>query len=416
MSSMQTLDRGVPRRSQQARSTVLPPERWAARQMLHRLHDPAVRLRLWNGEEISAAEGPAAACVELCDRGALYRLLMNPELEFGDLYSDGRIRIEGDLVALLEAVCCAQSAGGTFADHLPGWLRRVPLNTPRRARGNIHHHYDIGNEFYRLWLDEQMAYTCAYFRRPEDTLEAAQTAKMEHVCRKLRLRAGDTVAEAGCGWGALALHMARRFGVKVRAFNISREQLAFARERARAEGMGSRIEFIEDDYRNIRGSFDAFVSVGMLEHVGPHHYRELGAVIDRCLAPDGRGLIHTIGRPRPLQASSWITKRIFPGGYAPSLGEMAEIFEPNGLAVNDVENLRLHYAVTLRHWLERFEANRDRVRGMFDERFVRMWRLYLAGSLAAFTTGWMQLYQVGFSRVTSNDVPLTREYLYREPI
>jgi cyclopropane-fatty-acyl-phospholipid synthase len=287
-------------------------------------------------------------------------------------------------------------------------------NNPSRSRDNVYHHYDIGNAFYRLWLDEQLLYTCAYFPEPDLILEQAQIAKMDHVCRKLRLQRGESVIEAGCGWGALALHMARRYGVQVRAFNLSREQVAFARERAAAEGLDGQVEFVEDDYRNIDGPCDAFVSVGMLEHVGPDHYSDLGGVMHRCLGERGRGLIHTIGRNRAMPMNPWIEKRIFPGAYPPSLREMMEIFEPWEFSVLDVENLRLHYARTLEHWLARFERSVDQVRAMFDERFVRTWRLYLSGSIAGFTTGQMQLFQVLFASPENNDVPSTRAHLYLE--
>jgi cyclopropane-fatty-acyl-phospholipid synthase len=220
------------------------------------------------------------------------------------------------------------------------------------------------------------------------------------------------VVEAGCGWGSLALHMAARYGAKVRAFNISREQLEFARRRAREQGLEHRVEFVEDDYRNISGSYDAFASVGMLEHVGREHYPALGRVIRGALTRNGRALIHSIGRNQPGSLHPWIERRIFPGAYAPSLGEMMQIFEPSGLSVLDVENLRLHYAQTLRHWLERYDANTAQVRAMFDERFVRMWRLYLAGSIAAFDTGTLQLFQVLVTPYDNHDLPLTREYMY----
>jgi cyclopropane-fatty-acyl-phospholipid synthase len=237
---------------------------------------------------------------------------------------------------------------------------------------------------------------------------------MDHICRKLRLRPGDKVVEAGCGWGALALHMARQYGAEVKAFNISTEQVRYGRERARAEGLAGRVEFIEDDYRNIRGRFDAFVSVGMLEHVGKEKYAALRAVIDRCLTMEGsRGLLHFIGRDRQRPLNAWIRRRIFPGAYPPTLREALEwIFEPGGLSVLDVENLRLHYARTLVHWLGRFENTVEQVRAMFGEPFVRAWRLYLAGSEAAFATGWMQLFQVVFTRTGENDVPWTRDHLY----
>jgi cyclopropane-fatty-acyl-phospholipid synthase len=226
------------------------------------------------------------------------------------------------------------------------------------------------------------------------------------------LNAADTVIEAGCGWGSLALHMARRYGAKVRAFNISKEQLEFARWRAREQELDGRVEFIEDDYRNISGSCTAFVSVGMLEHVGRENYPALGRVVQRIMTTDGRGLIHSIGRNQPGRLQPWIERRIFPGAYPPSIGEMMQIFEPTRFSVLDVENIRLHYACTLRHWLERYEGAIDRVRVMFDERFVRMWRLYLAGSIAAFEAGSLQLFQVLFTKQENNAVPWTREYMY----
>ena len=291
-------------------------------------------------------------------------------------------------------------------------VQAAPREHAPNSRDNIRHHYDLGNAFYQLWLDRQLSYTCAYFPSPEITLEEAQIAKMDHVCRKLRLQPGEKVVEAGCGWGALALHMATRYGVHVKAFNISREQIAYATERARALGAGARVEFIEDDYRNIRGRFDAFVSVGMLEHVGRENYHELGGLIDRVLERDGRGLIHSIGHLRPDPLNAWIEKRIFPGAYPPSLREMLEVLEPCSFSVLDVENLRLHYALTLEHWLRRFDDARERVREMYDERFVRAWRLYLCGAQAAFRAGEMQLFQVLFARQFTNEVPWTRAHLY----
>jgi len=292
-------------------------------------------------------------------------------------------------------------------------LKRPRVNTLAGSKDNIHHHYDIGNDFYALWLGRTMAYTCAYYPAAATTLDDAQDAKMHHVCRKLRLRPGERVVEAGFGWGRLAVHMARHYGVKVRAFNISKEQVAFARDYAKAQGLASQIEYVEDDYRNIAGSFDAFVSVGMLEHVGVENYRQLGKVAQGVLGDNGRGLIHTIGRNYPAQLHPWIEQRIFPGACPPSLADMTQIFEPWDLSVLDVENLRLHYARTLMDWLGLFEANVDRVRGMFDEKFVRMWRLYLAGSAAAFTTGTLQLFQVLFATSQNNNVPMTRDHLYQ---
>jgi cyclopropane-fatty-acyl-phospholipid synthase len=228
------------------------------------------------------------------------------------------------------------------------------------------------------------------------------------------LKPGETVVEAGCGWGTLALHMARHYGVKVKAYNISHQQVISARAQAKAEGLGNAVEYIEDDYRNMSGSFDAFVSIGMLEHVGAQYYRELGQVIRRSLTENGRGLIHSIGRNRAEPMNPWIEQRIFPGAYPPTLREMMEIFEPSGLSILDVENLRLHYAKTLEHWLERFEQTKDRIGAMFDHKFIRLWRLYLAGSVASFTAGNLQLFQVVFAHPDNNDLPWTRAHLYTE--
>lgn len=379
--------------------------------VLARVGLPPVRLELWNGEAIEAGPDAPAATLSFRERPAVWRLLLDTHRYLGDAYADGRVELTGDLVQFLEAVYRRNRP----AERFPHRLRRRHRNSLAGSRQNVRRHYDVGNDFYRLWLDEQLVYTCAYFETPDASLEAAQRAKMDLVCRKLRLGPGDRVVEAGCGWGSLALHMARRYGVTVRAFNLSREQVAYARARALREGMAKGVEYIEDDYRNIEGTYDAFVSVGMLEHVGVENYARLGTVIDRVLAPSGRGLIHTIGRHRPLPFNRWMDASVFPGAHIPALSEMMTIFEPRDFCVLDVENLRLHYALTLRHWLARFEAASPRIAEMFDESFVRSWRLYLAGSIAAFTTGWTQLFQVVFNRHNHNNVPWTRAYLYAEP-
>ncbi len=386
------------------------------RRLLAAIGNPAIEFVLWNGERIAASGVTPVSRVRITDRATLLGIVGDPQIRFGDAYSAGRIEIEGDLIEFLCMMYRAAQradAAGSVARKAAGWLHRPRRNSLEGSRDNIHHHYDIGNDFYALWLGETMAYTCAYYPTADATLDQAQIAKMDHVCRKMRLRPGDSVVEAGCGWGSLALHMASRFGARVRAFNISKEQLAFARERARQLGLQGQVEFVEDDYRNISGHYDAFVSVGMLEHVGRDHYVELGRVVRRSLGANGRGLIHSIGRNRPALLHPWIERRIFPGAYAPSLGEMMEIFEPSRLSVLDVENIRLHYALTLRHWLQRFEERLAEVRGRFDETFARMWRLYLAGSIAGFETGTLQLFQVSFAAAENNDIPLTRAHLYR---
>jgi cyclopropane-fatty-acyl-phospholipid synthase len=389
-------------------------DRWLLARLLASLGSPPLELAIRGGARLGADTPVARATFE--SRSTLLWILADVPLRFGDAYSEGRVTVEGDLVTLLEAVYRAGRRPGGERDSLARRaahaLYRQHVNTLAGSRENIHHHYDIGNEFYELWLGATMAYTCAYYPEPTAALDEAQVAKMDHVCRKLRLQPGESVIEAGCGWGMLAMHMARRYGVRVRAFNISHEQILWARERAAREGLSRQVEYIEDDYRNIGGHCDAFVSVGMLEHVGVKNYPTLGGVARRCLGGRGRGLIHSIGRNFPAPLQPWIERRIFPGGHPPSPSEMARIFEPWDLSILDVENLRLHYAQTLRHWLALFEGAAERVRSMFDEKFVRMWRLYLAGSVAAFSTGSLQLFQVVFAPGESNDIPWTRAYLY----
>jgi cyclopropane-fatty-acyl-phospholipid synthase len=409
--------KGLPKAEPHSHGPASKAERWLGRQLLEMSGNPPVKLVLWDGSEITTASRSPHKHLYIHDRRALRRLTMNPEFEFCELYSAGRIDVEDGLVQFMEmlhhAAASAHLRHGLVTGLLPALYRR-PRNTLTNARENIHRHYDIGNDFYQLWLDEQMVYTCAYYPGQNESLEQAQVAKFDYVCRKLRLQPGEQVVEAGCGWGALALHMARHYGVKVKAFNISHEQIAYARERLRREGLDDRVEYIEDDYRNITGEFDVFVSVGMLEHVGIDNYGELGTLLDRVLPPEGRGLIHSIGRDRPMLMNPWINRRIFPGAQPPSLGEIMTIFEPNGFSILDIENLRLHYARTLEQWLERYEQAADRVEAMFDPTFVRVWRMYLASSVAAFRAGLMQLFQVVFTRSGNNAIPWTREYLYRE--
>lgn len=347
------------------------------------------------------------------DLKTLARLLIDPEIGFGEAYADGRVTVDGDLTRFLEFVYVSLGQGRG-----PGWYSRIASkgmelwqdNSPRGSRRNIQRHYDLGNDFYRLWLDRQMVYTCAYFPSPGMTLEDAQIAKMEYVCRKLRLEPGETVVEAGCGWGALALYMARHYGVRVKAFNISREQIQWARRRAADEDLGA-VEFIEDDYRNIAGKSDVFVSVGMLEHVGETHYRDFSDVIHRVIGDNGRGLLHFIGRSYHAPFSSWIRKRIFPGAYAPALSEAAQILERHRYDILDVEDLRLHYARTCEHWLRRFENSRTQVSAKYGEWFTRAWQLYLAGSIAGFSTDTLQLFQIVFAGPKSHPPPWTRAHL-----
>jgi cyclopropane-fatty-acyl-phospholipid synthase len=353
--------------------------------------------------------------MEIRKRSALLELLRSPSVGFGESYSRGLIEVHGDFLAFANEITAAiteKHERGYYGPKIRSLLYAMRRNSPRRSHYNVHHHYDLGNDFYKMWLDEHMVYTCAYYDRPDATLAEAQVAKLDHVCRKLQLEPGQKVIEAGCGWGALAMHMAEHYGVDVIAYNNSREQIAYAREAAAARKLDKRVTFVEDDYRAIDSHCDAFVSVGMLEHVGLANYKSMGALIKRCLRPHGLGLIHSIGRSFPSRPDPWIVRHIFPGGHMPSLGEMMAVFEPHKFSVIDVENLRPHYARTCANWLANFEAVADRVAEMYDDEFVRMWRVYLAGSSAGFGSGTLQLFQILFAQRGNDNVPWTREYQY----
>ena len=397
-------------------SSAKAPERWMAEKFLAVAGHPPLTLDLWGTEEVNPSGETPRYRLRVADRAALYELMTNPNLAFGDLYSEGRLEMDGHMPDLLTDLYRALDRA---YEKLPLFLRmlwrdQAPRSTSlKAAKDNIHHHYDLGNDFYRLWLDRaQMQYTCAYYEEPGITLEQAQLAKLELVCRKLQLQPGETVVEAGCGWGGLARYMAKHYGVKVRAFNISEEQINFARERAKEEGLENQVEYVLDDYRNISGEYDRFVSVGMLEHVGTDYYPDLAAVIRRHMKTEGLALVHSIGRNYPMRTNAWIEKRIFPGAYPPSITEFTSIGEAGPFSVLDVENLRLHYAETLEDWLARYEANIDTVREMYGENFVRAWRLYLAGSIASFRANSLQLFQMVLAHPENNNVPRNRRHLY----
>jgi cyclopropane-fatty-acyl-phospholipid synthase len=391
-------------------------DRWLLRQIFKAIGPAPLRFSFKDGEEVSPPGVSPVATIVFRDRLTLAQMAVDPEIAFGDAYADGRIEVKGDLTEALEAAYHSWPSGRAntswYQRLTSHWMDRRQANSLSGSRNNIQSHYDLGNDFYKLWLDSQMVYTCAYFPTPSATLEEAQEAKLDLICRKLQLQPGEQVVEAGCGWGALALHMARHYGVSVKAYNISRQQIAFARQRAVEEGLDHQVEFIEEDCRKITGKFDVFVSVGMLEHIGVADYARLAETIHGCVGDSGRGLLHFIGRSYKGAFSRWIRKRIFPGAYAPTLGEAMNVLQPYRYAVSDVENLRPHYARTLEHWLERFDKSAPQVSEMYDPWFQRAWRLYLAGSIAAFHTGTLQLFQVCFTGPKSRPMPWTRAHLY----
>jgi cyclopropane-fatty-acyl-phospholipid synthase len=378
---------------------------------------------------ITAADGSTHALgggsgppvhIRINSRRAERAIVFNPTLAVPEAYMNGELDIlEGDVLALLQTVYENMGPSGTFdvaiaraADGLRYAVRRVhQFNTAARARRNVQHHYDLSGELYKLFLDEDMQYSCAYFERPDMTLEEAQVAKKRHIAAKLQIQPGQTILDIGSGWGGLAIYLARNFDVDVLGVTLSTEQHAVATERAQAEGLDHRVHFEIRDYRHLSERFDRIVSVGMFEHVGVNHYRTFFDKVATLLKPDGVMLLHSIARFGPPSATNaFIRKYIFPGGYIPAISEVMPAVEKSGLMTGDIEILRLHYAETLKNWRERFMANRDMAKAIYDERFCRMWEFYLAGSEAAFR--WQDMMNVQIQLTRRNDtLPITRSYI-----
>lgn len=377
---------------------------------------------LASGKVIRVGSGEPAYAITLTDPGLPRRLCLSPDLAFGEGYMDGTLLIEGDdLRGILGMLIRNQSR----AEYMPLWagvagrLRGMKRgidqwNPAHRSQANVAHHYDLSGALYDLFLDADKQYSCAYFRDPGMTLEAAQAAKKAHIAGKLLIEPGMRVLDIGCGWGGMALTLARDFGARVVGVTLSQEQIKVARERAAAAGLADRVEFHLMDYRKVEGPFDRIVSVGMFEHVGVPHYREYFGKVRDLLTPDGVALIHTIGRLRPPSATGpWLTKYIFPGGYCPALSEMTAAIEKEEIEQTDIEVWRHHYAMTLRHWHDRFVARIDEARALYDERFCRMWRFYLIAAEMSFIEGHQVVFQVQLAR-RKDAVPLTRDYLYQQ--
>jgi cyclopropane-fatty-acyl-phospholipid synthase len=364
-----------------------------------------------------SGEDPALT-LRVHDRKTMRRLSINPDLALGEAYMDGTVTVENgtirDVIALIfdnmsDAIELPQK---TFERPFRPLLRRLHQYNPiKRSQRNVSHHYDLSRRLYELFLDADEQYSCAYFTDPGMSLEAAQDAKKRHIAAKLLLKPGMRVLDIGSGWGGLALTLAETTGVDVTGLTLSREQLAVANERARAQGVSDRVRFHLRDYRLETGIYDRIVSVGMFEHVGINHYETFFDTLHRLLAPDGVALVHSIGRlDGPGRTNSWIRKYIFPGGYAPALSEVLPVVEQSGLLTTDIEILRMHYAITIDHWQKRFQANRAEIAQLYDERFCRMWEFYLAGAEMDFRHLKAAVFQLQMAK-SMTAVPLTRDYI-----
>ena len=389
--------------------------------MLRRIiHSGSLAVTFPDGKEVVFGESDSRPVrIRIKDRTALSALCINPNLAVGECYMDGRLVIEDDdLAGFLELLVINVSQVDTI------WLQRL-LSSARqlvrrfaqhnpvgRSRSNVKHHYDLSDELYELFLDEDRQYSCAYFRDPDESLEDAQTRKKRHIANKLLLKPGLSVLDIGSGWGGMGLTIARDFGCKVLGVTLSTGQHRISNERAREEGLENLARFELTDYRNLESRFDRIVSVGMFEHVGSPHYGEFFRTLKRLLDEGGIALLHTIGRPTPPGTTHpWIAKYIFPGGYIPAMSEVLAAIEREGLFVTDVEVLRIHYAETLKNWHKRFMQNIDRVRDIYDDRFCRMWRFYLISCEMSFRFGGLSVFQFQITRKIDS-APLTRDYLY----
>ena len=393
---------------------------WLLAKSLHRVIRTG-RLTLFDSRGEKWCFGPGAGpavSIRLTDKRLPGRLLVNPTLALGEAYMDGTLRIEAGSLRDLLSICTTDM---DTVDALPGKRliqvldalrnRRLHHNPVSRSRTNVAHHYDLSTELYDLFLDADRQYSCAYFPTGNETLDEAQALKKKHLAAKLLLRPGLEVLDIGSGWGGLAMELAQQHQARVTGLSLSTEQIAAARAGAAQSGLSGRVAFEQRDYREERGQYDRVVSVGMFEHVGQSGFDAFFSTLQRVLKPDGVGLVHAIGTTAPKGGSDpWMRKYIFPGGYIPSLSETVAAAERAGFWVTDVEILRLHYAETLRHWSDRFAAEREAARELYDERFCRMWEFYLAACEMAFRNGRLMVFQIQLAK-RRDSVPLTRDYI-----
>ena len=373
-----------------------------------------------DGNRFTCGDGTGLpAAIRFLTREAERRLILDPELAFGEIYMDGQLTVEQGSIADVLAIALDQP------DAVPRWaklqwltrylMRHLQQFNPRgRSRRNIAHHYDLDGRLYSLFLDADKQYSCAYFETPDSTLDDAQLAKKRHIAAKLVLSDDQRVLDIGSGWGGLGLYLAEMAGADVTGVTLSEEQLAISNARAAEKKLSQRARFLLQDYRDIPGPFDRIVSVGMFEHVGLDYYDRFFKRCAELLSHDGVMLLHSIGRSEgPGITNPWIARYIFPGGYIPALSEVLPAIERAGLLVTDIEILRLHYAETLKAWRERFLARREEAEQLYDARFVRMWEFYLASSEMSFRKQNNMVFQIQLTK-RQGVVPITRDYILRE--
>lgn len=370
-------------------------------------------IKFWDGSSENYSQGEPAFKIIFNEPIHKSDIIKNPSLAFGEGYMTNKIEIEGSVQKVIESIYNNKESFLSNSNMYEKLLKKASNNI-KHSKENIEFHYDIGNDFYKLWLDDSMTYSCAYFKSPDDSLTQAQKNKVEHILHKLDLREGETLLDIGCGWGELIISAVKEYKVKATGITLSTEQLAKVKERIENEKLDSLVEVQLIDYRNLKNrKFDKIVSVGMLEHVGKDHISEYFSVIDNLLNDKGLSLLHCITSVADGGNNTWIDKYIFPGGYIPSISELIYFISNKNFNVIDVENLRLHYGRTLEHWAKNFENALPEVRKTKDETFIRMWRLYLNACAASFNCGNIHLHQFLFGKGVNNKLHWTRDYMYR---
>jgi len=392
----------------------------AVKEIARAIHhcDPAAHfsIEFWDGDAIRFGNIPRVN-LRLLNKSCAARIIRKGFLGFGESYVSGDLEVENDLPELLRLGLAIN-----FLNYrLSFWqkcrffiLSLLNDDTLRRAPKNISYHYDQGDELYALYLDRTMAYSCAYFKEPHESLEQAQLNKYEHIARKLLLKPNESLLDIGCGWGGMLIYAAQKYGITGTGITLSKNQYEYASSKIRELGLEDRIEVLNKDYRKVVGKFDKIVSIGMFEHVGKKYIPVFFQKVSDLLRTGGLGLLHTIGKEMRSGIDPWISYYIFPGGYLPTLDRIAHEMGKNGFSILDVENLRLHYAKTLEKWLNNYERNVERVKELFGEAFVKRWRLFLTSSAAGFKYGESRLFQIHFSKGLNNSLPMTRAHLYNE--
>ena len=368
----------------------------------------------WDGERVSFGKDKAQFRIHIKSPNVIRDIMSNFSLGFGENYMDGNIVIEGDLQKLVgveyeESARKFKISNKTKFRIFFNYMKS--LNAVKKAKKNISHRYDLSNDFYRLMLDRSMSYSCAYFKDGKDTLEKAQQNKYELICRKLNLKDGDRLVDVGCGWGGMIIYAVKKFNIKATGINVSKNQYEYAKQCIKEQCLDNKADVFLEDYRNVKGKFNKFVSIGMFEHVGKKYSRLFFKKIREALEGKAIGVLHTIARNVYEPTDPWTRKYIFPGGYIPVLSDILRDMASVGFYTIDVENLRPHYAKTVDEWIKRFESNIDKIKTMFDEKFINMWRLYLNAASVSFKLGKLNVYQIVFSNSLRGTVSLNRVYL-----